>query len=225
MLNKLELLYNVASTTKIPIVDDEQYNVNPESASYTIYNPGGGIHTGPTSAVVSGTYATVTFPSTGQWLQGWRIEVTSTSGSLTWYNNIYVDTVKQELRPLLTDDDLFDAYPILTDKKWTGETDWRRQKQLAWDELFLSIKARGFRPALTNPTSEELRQAHLNLTLANIFRGMFVEPGDRWYILYELHMNRYATTFEQAMATLKYDTGESLTIGLPQSVVALDLYR
>lgn len=214
----VEVLYNSASVITVPVLSDLSVETSPTTATYTIFHPGGNVLQASTSATVSGSYVSISWPGAASYLENYRCDmVFNFSASQVSGRSFYFDAVVMVLNQLLTDDELYDEYPLLDNLKWTNETDWRRFKRAAWRDIRSSIASRGYRPALCAPSSTAFVLPHKHLTLAKIFKSLFETVGDEWHEKWKFHDDMYQATMGGVLSNLKYDAGEVKNIAPGQS--------
>lgn len=169
------------------------------------------VSTGAATIDASGTctYTVLGTATASQTLaESWRVEWSATIDGTTeaFYNE--ASLVRQKLRPMVTDADLYRRVPALDSTQNSAITSLANYQDFhdeAWTELMQRLISLGNRPALVMSPSA-LRQVLLLLTLAVIFEGLTARSSERF--AYQAQM--YRQQYEEAFARLRftYDANE-----------------
>lgn len=188
--------------------------VAPSSGTVSVYDSSGQAIVSGAAATITGSIATYsisagTLPSTLARGMGWRVEWTLIVGGATTVYRNSAGLVRCELKPVVTDSDLFRREGGLDpagDSPISSLTDFQDYLDEAWTTILGRLAGRGNLPHLVMEPSA-LRECHLLLTLHLVFEDFRTR-------LNETHGQKadtYHTRFEAAWSALsfEYDSTDS----------------
>ena len=182
------------------------------TGTVTVFDEAGTAKTGPTAFGLVALKPTITFAagtfSASDFGDGWTVEwdVTLATGEHYIFRN-EAALVRRKLYPVVSDQDLFRRASSLDpagSNPITTVSNYQSYITEAWVTIQLRLWSQGNRPNLIMSPSS-LRDCHLFLTLAVIFRDLSTRLNDA----YIDHADRYMAEYEQSWAGLKfrYDDG------------------
>lgn len=187
--------------------------ITPSSCSVYVFKPGAdalndtntdnilcsgtaSISTNTLSYTISSSYTTEA--NLGE---GYRVRWNYSYGGVDYRDFTFMDFVKQEMRIVITDEDLKISESILTRSSGgypNSQTSWKNQIEMAFQVLYQDILSRkGIRPNLLLD-QEQLRLLQIYKTLEIIFSSETADDRD----LYQYKMERYSKLYSDLLETV-----------------------
>lgn len=182
-----------------------------QSGTITIRKPGGEVVVdGAAISIVAGSGAyqlasSVADEYGSNWTAHW--ELTSGIGQHTCLQMF--DVVRYPLQNPVEQTQLVRHHEDLADVLFSGQSDYSKQIELAFEDVYYMLESKGRRPNLVL-SSEDLKRPIEHLSLHKIFLSRFKEEGDRWWLLADYHLKQYHA-WAQSM-NFVYDEDNSGTV-------------
>lgn len=182
-------LYTLQNNSGGYIVQDELVNKVDTTAQYTI----------------AASQVPITTDLSEGWIETWKITIGTTQ--YKFRRPAYV--CLSPIYPVISDIDLQTLYPDLSNLLPTTETSWQKWIDEAWYQVLNRIRIAGRLPYLIMDPNA-LREPHLNLTLALIWRALHSALGQsegRYLDLANLHER----SFEKSLSStnFRYDNDQN----------------
>lgn len=170
MADKPALLTDAAGTLSFTV--PETGTITP--ATVTLYKPGGDVLHASQNASISGSTLSVALDTTDTADEGknFRARWSYTISTVAYVKDQVFDIVAHVTFNTLTVTKLANYYPDLTDKLWTGVSNFQNQVDLAWnDDVLPSIRAKGLDPHLIMD-AQQLEPVTAAYAIARVIDGL-----------------------------------------------------
>ena len=185
----------------------------PSSATITIKDPGGAKKVENDNMTVDPNTGTLTYSLSSTYTANlWEnalIDISYVIDSVTHKAWFLFDVVLYQLAPSVTDEDLKNYFPGITDELHEGENSYDKQIQEAFRLIKRDIKDKGKRPAMIID-GMQIRELIIIKTFELVFFDFAKNEEDIWGIRFKEMQERYNDRFNKL--NIKYDEDESGTI-------------
>jgi hypothetical protein len=137
-----------------------------------------------------------------------QLKLKFTIGSKTYYALFPIEVVKNKIYHGITDDDLKDDDPDLADCLYSGQANFSKQIEAAFQfikDALWDRRLRGYKVRDPNQINRLVKEKALEL----IYYSFFKQPDDRWFARYEIKRENFDVLLKTVI--LRYDADQDGT--------------